>query len=173
MSFLPNSNTTQSQASDTSQSKKSTIEKGMLNKFAMTELSLCKIGGHDPESGNRWENPVMNSAEEVILVRNINVQNITPEDLRTYVRKVEKDFNIIRVGRVDWKASIISMVPLCGLLKKHKEDAAKKKRSRMMEKTFVSNSDRSNSSVGRQLSVMKDSIERIQRSRAQMRLAMG
>jgi hypothetical protein len=149
------------------------IEKSMLNKFAMTELSLRKIGGHDPESGNVWENPVMNAVGEVILVRNVNVQNITPEDPMAYVRKVEKGLDMVRAGRVDWKASIISMVLLCDLLKKHREDAAKKKRSRMMEKTFVNNSDRSNSSVGRQLSVMKDSIERIQRSRAQMRLAMG
>lgn len=92
---------------------------------------------------------------------------------RIYVRKVEKDFDMIRVGQVDWKAAIISMVPLCDLLKKHKEDAAKKKRSRMMEKTFVSNSDRSNSSMETQLSVMKDRIEGIQRSRTHMRLGMG
>jgi hypothetical protein len=61
---------------------------------------------------------------------------------------------------------------LCDLLKKHKEDAAKKERSRIVEKTFVSTSDRI-SSVRRRYSVTKDRMdvikermEGIQRSRA-------
>lgn len=54
-----------------------------------------------------------------------------------------------------------------------RKDATKKKQSRTMEKTFVGNPDRSNSSAEWQLSVMKDRHGGDQRSRAPRRLAMG
>jgi len=85
----------------------------------------------------------LNSVEEVILVH----ENIlTPRDSMTYVRKFEGEFKLIRMSELfDWKAPVITQASLSDLLKRDKKDAAKKKRSRTIEKTFVSNVDKSNS----------------------------
>jgi hypothetical protein len=124
--------------------KEFTIKKGMLKKFAINELSIGKIGQqHYGQGPNSWQNAGLNSVEELILVH----ENIlTPRDSMTYVRKFEGEFKLIRMSELfDWKAPVITQASLSDLLKRDKKDAAKKKRSRTMEKTFVSNADKSNS----------------------------
>jgi hypothetical protein len=103
--------------------KESTIEKGMLKKFAINELSFRKLGQSYYGSGpNSWENPVMNSVEEVILVHEYRPTS----DSMTCARTSEEDFNMMRHKRIDWKAPVITQATLWDILKKDKKDGAKK-----------------------------------------------
>jgi hypothetical protein len=129
----------------------------MLKKFAINEFAIRKIGHHYYGSGpNSWERPVMNSVEEVILVHEYHPTS----DSTTCVRTAEEDLNMIRHSRIDWKAPVITQAALLDILKKDKKDAAKKKRSKTMEKTFVGNPDKSNSSVERRVIEWEEVIQR-------------